>query len=404
MTNMSFNPPAVTPALVTGIDREERLADHMTFPIARGSYSEGELPLGVRRLERPIPLARATALAFLRFEKADLESTFRFLADFGMEPVSRTERRIVLRGAGAAPCIYIAEKGRRSRFVGAAFVMAPETDFDALERLPGAQRLAAAEIPGGGRGIELIDPAGNAVWLIADWAPVPPLPMRAALHDQTNAPGRTPRINACIRPPAVPPLVGRLGHMVLQVTDFPAMAAWYMRHLGLIPSDVQYLGDGSPTLTFFRLDLGGQPADHHTLVLLGAIENGFEHSAHEMIDLDAIGQRQQALLAGGHTHMWGLGRHVLGSQIFNYWRDPDGTQFEHYTDGDLFTADYEPRYSPFAPGSIWAWGQDAPAALRGKPSPAMLWRILRALAARRISLQRLKLLGQALSRPARPWL
>jgi hypothetical protein len=192
--------------------------------------------------------------------------------------------------------------------------------------------------------------------------------------------------------------------MVLQVTDFPAMADWYMCHLGLIPSDVQYLPDGTPALAFFRLDLGSEPADHHTLVLLGAIENGFEHSAYEMIDIDAIGQRQQALLAGGHEHMWGLGRHVLGSQIFNYWRDPDGTQFEHYTDGDLFTADYEPRYSPFAPGSIWAWGEDAPAALRGKPSPAMVWRIVKALAARRISLPQLKLLGQALSQPARPWL
>jgi catechol 2,3-dioxygenase-like lactoylglutathione lyase family enzyme len=321
-----------------------------------------------------------------------------------MEPVLRAERRIVMRGAGSAPCICIAEKGPRSRFVGAAFVMAPETDFGALERLPGARKLAAAEIPGGGLGIELIDPAGNAVWLLADWTPVPALAMRAALHDQVNAPGRRPRINAGIRPPAPPPLVVRLGHMVLQVTDFPAMSAWYMRHLGLIPSDVQYLADGSPALTFFRLDLGPEPADHHSLVLLAGLENSFEHSAYEMIDLDAIGQRQQVLLAGGHKHMWGLGRHVLGSQIFNYWRDPDGIQFEHYTDGDLFTADYEPRYSPFAPGSIWAWGQDAPAALRGKPSPAMLWRIVKALATRRIALPRLKLLGQALSQPARPWL
>jgi hypothetical protein len=40
----------------------------------------------------------------------------------------------------------------------------------------------------------------------------------------------------------------------LQTTDFHTMADWYMRHLGLIPSDVQYLDDGAPFLTFFRLD------------------------------------------------------------------------------------------------------------------------------------------------------
>ena len=67
--------------------------------------------------------------------------------------------------------------------------------------------------------------------------------------------------------------------------------------------------------------------------------------------------------------MWGIGRHILGSQLFDYWHDPDGCQFEHYADGDLFTADYETRYSPFEPGSIWAWGDDAPAEMRGKKSP-----------------------------------
>lgn len=380
------------------------MAIDLTSRAAERSCPESELPAGVRRLERPARLARATALAFLRFQKVDLEATSRFLIDFGMEPVCRTERRLVMRGAGPAPCIFIGEKAARSRFAGAAFVMAPETDFAALESLPHARRLDAAEIPGGGRAVELIDPAGNAVWLIAGWAPVAPLPSRASLQLRMNTPDSKPRVNAAIRPPGRAPLVARLGHMVLQVTDFPAMAAWYMRHLGLIPSDVQYAADGSPVLTFFRFDLGPGPADHHSVVLLAGIDNGFEHSAYEMLDLDAIGQRQQVLLAGGHRHMWGLGRHLLGSQLFNYWRDPDGIQFEHYTDGDVFSADYEPRYSPFAPGSLWAWGQDAPPALRGRPSPAMLWRIAKALLTGRITLSRLRLLGRALSQPARPWL
>ena len=30
------------------------------------------------------------------------------------------------------------------------------------------------------------------------------------------------------------------------------------------------------------------------------------------------------LAARGYPHAWGVGRHILGSQIFDYWRDPFG--------------------------------------------------------------------------------
>jgi hypothetical protein len=32
------------------------------------------------------------------------------------------------------------------------------------------------------------------------------------------------------------------------------------------------------------------------------------------------------------------GRHYLGSQIFDYWKDPFGAEIEHWTDGDQLTA------------------------------------------------------------------
>ena len=37
----------------------------------------------------------------------------------------------------------------------------------------------------------------------------------------------------------------------------------------------------------------------------------------------------------GYKLAWGVGRHVLGSQIFDYWRDPWGRIHEHWTDGDV---------------------------------------------------------------------
>jgi catechol 2,3-dioxygenase-like lactoylglutathione lyase family enzyme len=371
---------------------------------APSEHPESALPPHVQRLPRPPVLAKATQLAFLRFEKADLDAAQRFWTDFGLVTVARTADELVMRCAGSAPAVLTARRAARSRFVGAAFVVPPQTDFDQLQRDGGARRLSGAEIPGGGRGVSLRDPDGNEVWLITDWGSVAPLPLRATVPAGANVLGHRPRVNATVRSPIEPATIGRAGHFVLQTPDFAAMASWYMRHIGIIPTDVQYLEDGSPMLTFFRLDLGATPADHHTVVIVGGLESRYEHSAWEVQDLDALGQGQQVMHAGGHEHLWGIGRHVLGSQLFDYWKDADGFEFEHYTDGDVFTAGRETHYVPFATGSIWAWGDDAPSSMFPKKSLAMLLRAWRLVRAGKLTWARLRRVGKALDAPARPWL
>jgi hypothetical protein len=42
-----------------------------------------------------------------------------------------------------------------------------------------------------------------------------------------------------------------------------------------------------------------------------------------------------------YEHSAGVGRHVLGSQVFDYWRDPWGHMVEHFTDGDLLNDRHE---------------------------------------------------------------
>jgi hypothetical protein len=95
---------------------------------------------------------------------------------------------------------------------------------------------------------------------------------------------------------------------------------------------------------------------------------------------------------------------LLGSQLFDYWRDPDGFEFEHYTDGDLFTADADTMYLPFEFGALWAWGDDAPESMKPRMNLRTLLRIVRLLHAKRITVQRLKLISAALDAPGRPWL
>lgn len=371
---------------------------------APAEHPENALPAGVQRLARPAALARATQLAFLRFEKTDLDAARRFWTDFGFVTVSGDADELVLRGADASPALVVARRAAQPRFVGAAFLVPADTDFERLRSESGGRALAAHEIPGGGRGICLHDPDGNEVWLITDWGSVAPLPLRATVPAGANVLGHRSRVNATVRSPIEPATIGRAGHFVLQTPDFAAMASWYMRHIGIIPTDVQYLEDGSPMLTFFRLDLGATPADHHTVVIVGGLESRYEHSAWEVQDLDALGQGQQVMHAGGHEHLWGIGRHVLGSQLFDYWKDADGFEFEHYTDGDVFTAGRETHYVPFATGSIWAWGDDAPSSMFPKKSLAMLLRAWRLVRAGKLTWARLRMVGKALDAPARPWL
>jgi hypothetical protein len=368
------------------------------------STPEGRLPDHVQRLPRPPALGRAVELAFLRWEKRRLAPTERFWRDFGFHIASATPQRLVARGAGAAPCIAIAEVGRQDRFVGPAFLMSDDTDLHRYVEQTEARWLLPERLPAGGRGVELLDPSGRSVWLLQDQPRVEPLPLREALNPSTNTAQDTPRVNRTVRTPIEPARVVKLGHVVLQTVDFARMAEWYMRVIGVIPTDVQYVADGSPALAFCRLDLGRRPADHHTLVIVGGIEEKVEHSAYEVLDLDALGQGQQVLRAQGHRHMWGIGRHLLGSQLFDYWFDPDGFEYEHYTDGDVFTADVETAYSPLEFGSIWAWGDDAPASMKPKKNLRTLLHLLKLVRRKAITPQRLKLLSAALDAPARPWL
>lgn len=367
-------------------------------------YAEHQRPAFVQKLNRPAAIGRATSLAFLMFEKPDLARAERFWVDFGLSPVSRTDDVLLMRAAGASPAVIVARRAPKARFVGAAFEVDEAMDFGALVRQGRAQALPASCIPGGGEGIALRDPDDHEVWLLKRWGRVDPITLPEPLTNTLNALGQVRRVNRTVRSPIEPARVGRLGHLVLQTTDFARMADWYMGLLGLIPTDVQYLPDGSPMLTFFRLDLGQTPSDHHTLVIAGGIETRYEHSAWEVADLDALGQGQQVLRANGHRHMWGIGRHLLGSQLFDYWYDGDGMEFEHYTDGDVFTADHPTHYVPFSTSSIWAWGDDVPASMFPRKTPSTLMKVLRLLLSKRMSLSRLVMVGGVADRPARPWL
>src|SRR6516165_7341669 len=80
------------------------------------------------------PLTKVAGLAWLEFEKPDLEAAERFLTDFGFTVADRTPDTLLLRGRWAGPACLMVRRGRRPRFAGAAFQAAAHDDLDRLAR------------------------------------------------------------------------------------------------------------------------------------------------------------------------------------------------------------------------------------------------------------------------------
>ncbi|ROH86789.1 glyoxalase [Stagnimonas aquatica] len=326
----------------------------------------------------PSPTAKAVALSHLIFERPDLPRAGEFLRDFGLQIATSTEESLHLRGTSSAPYCYRIHHGDHARFLGMGFAVASREELEALSRLPGASCIEPVRHPGGGEQVVLTDPSGFTIEVIHGQIPVDELPHRGPIH--FNSAGQSLRVNGTQRPPAQAPEVIRLGHCVIEVADYQATSAWYTQHLGLIPSDVQVLPDGSPAVCFFRLDLGDRPADHHTLAMAQGFMPLYSHSAFEVIDADAVGMGQRVLREKGWRHAWGIGRHILGSQIFDYWNDPWGAKHEHYCDGDLFTADRPTGVHPVSREAMAQWGPPMPASFtKPKLTPAALLALIQNL-------------------------
>lgn len=307
----------------------------------------------------PTPTTRATALAHLIFERPDLDEAARFLDDFGLITTSRTPAALHLRGTAPMAYCYRIGRGTEPRFLGFGLHVPSRAALDALAALPGASGVGSCRHPGGGESVTLTDPSGFVVEAVFGQERGEELPARDALT--WNVAGRRSRVDATQRPPIEPPQVSRLGHVVLEVADFQATCAWYTRHFGFIPSDVQVLADGSPAVAFLRLDLGARPADHHTLAIAQGFRPAYGHSAYELVDADAVGIGHRILRERRWQHAWGIGRHILGSQLFDYWCDPWGAKHEHYCDGDLLTSAFPTGVHPASRDAMAQWGQPMPA-------------------------------------------
>ncbi|MEU9958646.1 VOC family protein [Streptomyces sp. NPDC050982] len=329
------------------------------------------------------PVIKVADLAWLEFEKPDLDRAEIFARDFGFGVAARTEHELWLRGTLAgSPCMVIRE-GRTSRFVGPAFRAAERADLDRLARATGSdvRDLDGTGAPGGGRAVDLLDPSGFPVRVVHCGEELPALPEQRPLLLNFGTDHR--RTNATQRPPREPSRIQRLGHVVLETRVFGRALDWYLDTLGMIVSDFLFL-DGQrergPTMAFIRCDRGTLAVDHHTLAMHLGPGNGYVHSAYQVTDLDSIAAGGEYLNERGYKRSWGIGRHIQGSQLFDYWRDPDRFILEHFADGDLFSCDLEPGWAPMSTSGLAQWGPPATRDFLGaSPSPARVRDVVQAL-------------------------
>ncbi|KAK5789892.1 hypothetical protein VI817_009015 [Penicillium citrinum] len=140
-----------------------------------------------------------------------------------------------------------------------------------------------------------------------------------------------------------------LDHFGLSTQNFESQLQFYTSTFNIVPTDFVYIEQDSqriPITVFIHLDLVKEPVDHHAFFLGANSKKSLVH--HCSFE--------------GYPPAWGVGRHVLGSQILDYWWDISGNIVEHYADGDLVNAETPIGYVPAGPDSLAIWGPRVPAA------------------------------------------
>jgi len=311
------------------------------------------------------PLIRAQELVAIHLNRPDVVESCTYFEDFGLTVDRKTSDRAYLYGIKDNRHSVIINKGP-SKYEGFSVLASSRNDLEILSKTLNLPVEKNDPIRGGDK-VTLRDPDGFMVEVV--WGLHPIKSASYAKNAMFNKATKKERINTPALLEVKPTPVQKLGHTVNAVTRFHTSLEWYQNTLGLIVSDFQVVKDEPiPMMCFFRFDKGDTPTDHHSIAIVGGVEIKNEHTAFEVEDLDDVATGGEWLKRRGYSHLWGIGRHTLGSQIFDYWRDPEDHVFEHYTDGDLYDASQPTGYHYFTKNAQHQWGPSVPKDFYGKPS------------------------------------
>ncbi len=312
-----------------------------------------------------MPIIKVEDIAHVRFAAPDLTLMRSFLDDFGLSSFE-ADGKLYGKGNDGRPFVHVTQPGE-AKFLALGLRASSVADLETLAAHEGVS-VDNLDEPGGGKIVRLTDPDGFGVEVIAGQSRAD---ATTALADPLrNTAAARPRLRSPVRLDPGPAHVRRIGHAVLRVRDFRTSEKWYKDRFGFLTSDEIEAAKDVPLGAFMRCDRGDKPADHHTLFLAQLPGNpGLMHAAFEVANLDDLMLGHQHLKSKGREAAWGVGRHILGSQVFDYWKDPFGNELEHWTDGDLLTAAEPPQKVPVSELRSVQWGSPHPSTLQqaGKP-------------------------------------
>ncbi|EDU47534.1 Trihydroxytoluene oxygenase [Pyrenophora tritici-repentis] len=309
---------------------------------------------------------KLTKLVHMRYQHPNLDEISTFLRDFGMSVAKQVDEKVWFKGYSDDQYVYYARRGPK-KFLGGTFEVASYAELEKAAKLPcaasGIQELTDA--PGGGSMVTLHDPEGFPINLLYGQTKKEAGPYPETLI--TNYENNKPRIARFQRFKPGPAAVHKLGHYGLCVTNFQQEMQWYTRTFNIVPTDFLYINtpdDPSQprkdVAIFAHIDLGPDYTDHHTIFLSQNPSAHVHHSSFEVHDFDTQKLGHEWLAKKGYDSVWGVGRHILGSQLFDYWWDTTGFMIEHYADGDLVNEETEVGWGEAGDESLAVWGPEVP--------------------------------------------
>ena len=305
-------------------------------------------------------MIKVTDISYGRIRSPDLDAQEAFLTDFGMVRAERTRTALYMRGTDPEHHIHVTELGEPG-FVSLAFNVESEDDLDRASGVDGASPVEEMDEPGGGRRVRLTEPNGHTIEIVHGIETLAPIRTpRFALNVGEEGLARKGELTRIDRGPSH---VKRIGHAVMMTPDLGNSIAWVRRTLGLVCSDDVYAGgdEDNIILSFNRVDRGEEYVDHHVFLYIHGAKSGLNHMAFEVRDIDDVFMGHEHLRrADRYEHVWGLGRHVLGSQVYDYWMDPWGRVHEHWTDSDRLNIDTPSNLVAVEDGLDSQWGEPAP--------------------------------------------
>jgi catechol 2,3-dioxygenase-like lactoylglutathione lyase family enzyme len=304
---------------------------------------------------------KVLALHHVRFGVTDLDKAEAFARDFGLKTVDRDATMLVMRTSGCDAFNYVAEQATERGLRGIALTVARLADLREAIARHGATPVRALDTPGGGWGVSLTDPEGLRIDLVTNIAERPAEGGHAPL--QLNLPHTKDRhhIAQSVREMG-PATLFRLGHIGLFVRDFAVMAAWYQDVLGMKISDTLHVPHKpeQKVVGFFRVDRGDELVDHHTIFLAQFGKTDCHHISFEVQDFEAQFIAHRWLEKQGWKPNWGVGRHPLGSHVFDVWFDPDGYRWETFSDTDVVDAAKESGNHDLHGAHMDMWSSQSP--------------------------------------------